>query len=283
MMRPSRRIGTALTAGSSIAIVLTVAAGALGLVLVDRAHRSLDGSLGVTIQALDAVDGSISSSRQVTDSIATALDGASATISTIRATMTTATGTLDTIHDVLTGSLTNSIDSIQSVLPTIKSGAGAIDTALTDISKLPIGPDYRPAVPFADSIQSLSDALATVPTDIDSLATKVDDLKGSTKALDGDLSALSATMSTMHDDVVAVRDALDDYIPVIADARRVANQTKRNLGSETTLARLLVTALALALILSEIVSLCIGRLLTAQDSQAEPSTTTPSRPPAISP
>jgi ABC-type transporter Mla subunit MlaD len=184
--------------------------------------------------------------------------------------MDTTAGTLDTIHTSLTGSLTDSIVSIKDVLPGIKDGARAIDTALTDLSKLPIGPDYKPAVLFADSIQGLSDAVGALPADIDTLATKVDELQGSTTALNLDLTQLSTTVSKMHDNIAAVQDALDKYVPAAADARLVASRARSNLDNDTALARLLIIAIALALVLSEVVLLWIARHLTNGTVRSEP-------------
>jgi hypothetical protein len=269
---PARSVGRTLTIVSTVGMVLTVVATALAFVLVGRLHRSVDDSLGVAVQTIDAVDESITVSKQVVDTISTALDGVAATLTTIGGSTATASDTLDTLDTFLKGSLTSSVVSIQQVLPTIQGVAGAIDTSLTAISKLPIGPDYQPAISFADSIQGLSDAITPLPGDIDSLATNVADLQTSVASVSTDLSQLVGTVTSLQGDIKAIKDALDQYLPVAANAREVALHNRDRLRADTTLGRVLVILVGLVLILTQAATGWVGRLLVERETSV--STTT---------
>ncbi len=144
-----RRIGQVLTVVGAVGVVFTLIAAVIAFVLVGRLHESVDESLALTVQALDTIDGSLDVSKAVVDSVADGLDAIGNTIATVQDSTGAVAGTLDTLKTLVGTTLPTAISGVQTVLPTIKTVAGTIDTALKGVSRIPFGPNYEPDVPFA--------------------------------------------------------------------------------------------------------------------------------------
>ena len=254
------QLGRALTVLGAVGVVLTLAAGIVAFVLVGRIHHSVDENLAVTIDALETIDGTVEVSQQVVDSIGEALDSVGDTITTIQDSTATMSDTLATLHDFVGTTLPQAIDGVQNVLPTIKGVAGTIDTALSGVSKIPFGPDYRPDVPFADTIQQLIDTLDPLDTDLQAMGTNLDGLQTTIDQLGGDLTGIQTALDGIRSDVDTARSELVRYSAVTADARRVAQDTRDGLATDVVWMRILVVILALALLATQALTVFVGRL-----------------------
>ncbi len=270
--------GQALVGAGSIGLVLSLIAAIIAFVLAGRIDTSFKQTLGVTTDAIDAVDGSIRVSHQVVGTVGESLDTIASTLTTIQQSLTTSTGTLDTMHTFLQVSLPESINSINQVLPTIQSVATSIDTALRALSKLPIGPSYKPAVPFGETIQQLSDAVGAIPTTLQSLATNVDQLKESVAGLATDITRVSTVIAGLHTDVDAAQQALKTYTNTAAEAKSVASKARTEIHTDTVLARVLIIIIGLLFATASFSAVWVGRLLRAPHA-SEPNVAVSSSPP----
>jgi hypothetical protein len=256
-----QQFGRVLTTIGAVGIVLTLIAGIVALVLVGRLHHSVDENLAVTIDALDTIDGTVAVSKQVVDSIDQALDTVADTVTTVQSSTTAVGDTLDSLHVFISTTLPTTIDGVQNVLPTMKSVAGTIDSALSGVSRIPFGPDYRPAVPFADTIQQLSDTLAPLDADLQATGTNLDQLSTTIDQLGGDLTAITTALDGIRVDVDDARAELDRSSTVTADARRVAATTRADLRGDMAWLRVLIVVLALALLCTQVLTVLVGRLV----------------------
>ena len=270
--------GKALVSAGSIGLVLSLIAAIIAFVLAGRIDTSFKQTLGVTTDAIDAVDGSIRVSHQVVGTVGESLDTIASTLTTIQQSLTTSTGTLDTMHTFLQVSLPESINSINQVLPTIQSVATSIDTALRALSKLPIGPSYKPAVPFGETIQQLSDAVGAIPTTLQSLATNVDQLKESVAGLATEITRVSTVIAGLHTDVDAAQQALKTYTNTAAEAKSVASKARTEIHTDTVLARVLIITIGLLFATASFSAVRVGRLLRSPHA-TEPNVAVSSGPP----
>ena len=260
-MKDRAKLGRALTVLGAVGIVLTLVAGVIAFVLVGRLHHSIDQSLEVAVEAIDSVDGTITISKDVVDTVSAALDAVADTVSTVESSSDAVAGTLDTLHTFVTSNLPTAIDGVEGVLPTIKNVAGTIDSALKGLSRIPLAPDYSPEVPFADSIQQLSDALAPLGTDLESLGTNIADLKTTVDGLDTDFSGITTAIDGIRDQVTAAQTQLDLYQSVTQNAKQVATQAQEDLHRDIIWTRVLVIVLALALLATQALTVLVGRLV----------------------
>lgn len=258
-----QRLGQALTVLGAAGIVLTLVAGIVALVLVGRVHHAVDENLAVTIDALETIDGTVDVSRQVVDSIAAALDAVGDTVTTVQGSTSAIGATLGTLDDFVGTTLPTTIDGLQNVLPTVKDVAGTIDTALGGLSRIPFGPDYRPAVPFADTIQQLIDTLAPLDNDLQAMSTNLDGLQTSVEQLGDDLAGIQTALDGIRGNVDSAKDQLDRYATVTADALRVAEATRDGLARDVVWMRVLVVVLALALLATQALTVLVGRVAIA--------------------
>jgi hypothetical protein len=271
MTTPARRqrLGRALTILGAVGVVLTLVAGIIAFVLVGRIQHSVDENLAVTVDALETIDGTIEVSRQVVDSIGAALDAVGDTVTTVGDSTSAMGDTLATLQEFVGTTLPQTIDGVQNVLPTIKDVAGTIDTALTGVSNIPFGPDYRPDVPFADTIQQLIDTLDPLDTDLQAMGTNLDGLQTTIDQLGDDLTGIQTALDGIRSDVDRAESELDRYAAVTAEAQRVAEDTRDGLATDMAWMRVLVVVLALALLATQVLTVLVGRLAVDDGSAAD--------------
>jgi hypothetical protein len=264
------RLGRVLTTMGAVAIALTVVAAIVAFALVGNLRDSVDESLAVTVEALDTIDGTVSLSKQVVDSVAASLDAVGDTISTVKDSTGDVNATLTTLHEFVGSTLPAAIDGIQNALPTIKTVAGTIDSALEGVSRIPFGPDYQPEIPFADTIQQLIDRLAPLDTDLQTMGTNLDELLTAIDQLDTDLTAVQTALNSIRDDVHSAKAELDRYATVTGEARRVADDARDDLQRDVLWMRVLVIVGALALLTTQALTVIVGRLLVGSDEPPRP-------------
>jgi septal ring factor EnvC (AmiA/AmiB activator) len=248
-----------------VGIVLSVVATVIAFIFVGRLEGSVRDSLDVTTRAIDTVDSSINVTQQTVSTIASALESIAASTSTVQTSVMTSEGTLDTLHSLLEDSLPGSIEAIQQVLPTIEDGARAMDVALRQLSRVPFGPDYNPTVSFDQSIQDLSESMSSLPTDLRSLASDVETLQGTTGTLATTIEQFAGTVDKLRTNVDSAQRALSAYARTADEARQIAAQSKRDIDTDTTIARILAILLGLLFVILQALALWIVRELELVD------------------
>jgi septal ring factor EnvC (AmiA/AmiB activator) len=274
-LSPRQRTAQLVSTIAWVGIVLTVVATVVAFAMVGRLERSIRDSLTVTAQAIDTVDRSVGVSQDTIDTLSQALDGIGQSTSTIHGSLTSSKGTLDTLQTLLDTSLPTSIEAMQQVLPTIEDAARAMDTALRELSRLPIGPDYNPQVSFDQAIQQLSTAITALPADMRSLAGDVGTLRDSTAALETTVSTFETTITDLQQNLDDARAALSDYVATAAQARAIAERGKHDVGTDTWITRILTVVIGAVLVIVQGLALWIVRHLTVLEETPPPVTVVP--------
>jgi chromosome segregation ATPase len=260
---PQERTARIVWVTAWIGIILTLVATAIAFALVGRLEGSIGDSLTVTARAIDTIDRSVSVSRDTIDTLSNALDGIAASTATVKTSLASSKGTLDTLQSLLQNSLPGSIEAMQQVLPTIQDAAHAMDTALRELSRLPIGPNYNPQVPFDQAIQQLSTSITSLPSDMRSLATDVATLRDSTTSLETTVGDLDQTIRDLQGNLREAKSALGDYVSTAAEARAIAAAAKHDVRTDTWIARLLTLIVGAVLVIVQALALWIVRHLSS--------------------
>lgn len=257
-------LGKVLVGAGCLSLVLSLAGVAVGYHLVGQVDSSVDDSLTLTGDALHAVSNTIEVSKTMVTSVRDGLTTVSATLRSVEQSLDASTGTLDGVQLFLAGSLPDSIDAVNQVLPTLVDVAGNIDDALRALSNVPFGPDYNPAVPFDEAVGNLSIALATLPADLRTLSRQFDDFEVAAAQVRSDLGDLASVVDGLSKQIDDVDGLLDEYSVTTAQAEVLARQSRGDLGDSAALAKLMVVLLGIVFALGQIVPIWLGRTLMSE-------------------
>ena len=172
-------------------------------------------------------------------------------VSTIRSGMTSVRSTIATIDrslgeasaavadtgDFLGGSLPESIDAVQGVLPTIESIAGSIDRALRVLERVPFGPSYDPVQPFNQAIADLSAAIEPLPDQLRTLNGDLQRVGGSAQAVREQMAGLTGDLDRLDVQLGGVAALLDRYAGTASQAERLALGIARRPRRQRSLGR----------------------------------------------
>ncbi len=153
------------------------------------------------------------------------------------------------------------LERVDSGLASIETIAGTIDSTLSQLSRIPLAPDYDPDVTLSDAIGDLRADLAPLADDVRAVS---DDL--ATFSASGD--DLAAQLDDLASSVTEVQVAVGGTTDVIAQARTSTNDalalaqtTLSEIGSQLALTRLLLVIVAIAIAIGQIVPYWVGREL----------------------
>src|SRR5918993_3316768 len=175
-----------------------------GLVLAEESLTAAQASLVVADDVIEAVDGAL-----------TAVNG---TISAVGDGIGTTTAVAASTAE-LAASLPATLDRVDNGLASIESIAGTIDSTLSQLSRIPLAPDYDPdstlgeaigdlradLAPLADDVQAVSDDLSTFSGSGDDLTVQLDDLASSVREVQ---VAVSGTTEVIEQARASTNDAL---------------------------------------------------------------------------
>lgn len=266
---PTRRRAEALRLVAVLGIAVAIFVAVAAWRFIGDLERDLDQSLTIGEEAATTLTETI----DVAEDVVVALD---AGLATLDRTLTAVDGTIDDTAGVaestadLAATLPESFDDIDAALGTVESIGSTIDTALRAVSSLPFGPEYRPATPFPDAVAELRAAFAPIGDDLDSIATELADFADGSGTLRAEIEAVRL-------DVRATKAALGDseqllgrYRATAEEAAALAASSRSDLDRSATLARIAVIAMALLILLSQLVPWWLADLLRTTAHGAGP-------------
>ncbi len=258
-----RGIGRLMVITGCVGLLVSIVGTIVGYQLVGQVGRSVDDSLELTTKALTSVDDSIAVTRAL---VVTADDGIGSIVETVQAVSDALAVSSKSTTDVqafLSGSLPDSIDAINNVLPTIEDVAGTIDDTLKTLSRAPFGPNYDPAVPFDESIHELVVALDGLPADLRTMSADLDDVSASLVDVQAGIDDLKIALADLRTQVSDVDRLLDEYESTAAEAASLAKRSRSDLQDSERWSKLLVVLLGLVFAAGQVVPLWLGRSLMA--------------------
>lgn len=232
--------------------------------LVDL-HRNLDRSLSIGEDAA----ATLSETIDVADDLIASLDSGLATIGDAVGGLATTTGSTADMAGAtadLAASLPAAFGDVDTALGTVESLGGTIDRALRTASRLPLGPDYDPAVSFPDAIGGVRDALAPLGEDLDGIADELRGFAEGATAVEGDLVGVRADV---HRTRVALGESdrlLDRYRITARDAEQLARVSRRDADRSLTFARMALAPLTVLILASQFVPWWLGRRLAERSA-----------------
>ena len=238
--------------------------------LLGELNTSTRDTLDVTIGTIDSVDDSIDLADQVLNATIDSVDTASSTRDTLATSFEAGTGVVDEIDD-LTTTVGPTLSDAAVTLRQLEDVGSTIDGLLSDLSSIPFAPDYQPDRELGESIGAVADEIDKLPAEFEQTS---DDLAGFGEALDdveAQIRALAADIDAVNDGLAETGPLISDYRRNIAEARAIAVSTRDDVDGSVALMRLLVVMGGLVFAAGQLVPFWIGRDLLERSTIGMPS------------
>ena len=219
-----------------------------GLELAEESLTAADASLVVADDIIEAVDDSLGA---LSSTITTVGDG-------IGATTAVAGSTAE-----LAAALPDTLDRIDSGLASIESIAGTVDDTLSQLSQIPLAPDYDPDVTLSDAIGNLRGDIAPLAEDVRAVSDDLGTFASSGDGLETQLADLAASVTEVQVAVGGTTDVIAQARASTDAALELAQTTLSDIGTQLALTRLLLVIVAVAVAVGQIVPYWVGRELRA--------------------
>jgi hypothetical protein len=206
------RLFTIIGVGGLVASVL---AGILGIAVVVTAANSMDRSLEVTANVVNAADETVALAADTIGIVSASFDTLVPSAGLAAEAFGDAATVIDETTTVVTVDVPDALDAVLDAMPAIESAATVVDGALRVLSF--VGVDYDPEVPFGEAVAELETALADLP---DQLRAQAEPLS----ALAADFDDFAEATVEIADDLVALQLQLDEAERLFASYSSTAEE-----------------------------------------------------------
>ena len=251
------RAGAIMQTIAVIGVVVAAFAAVVAWTFVGDLDRNLDQSLAIGEDAAATLSETIDVAEDVIESLDQGLGTLAVTLQAVDTTLTD-TSSLATTTAALAASLPESLDDIDAALNTVESLSGAIDAALRGASRVPLGPDYDPAVPLPEAVGNLRAAFQPIGDDLASIAIELSAFAdGSVELRDGLVSVrtdVGRTRSALSESAAL----LDHYRDTADRAGSLAASSRGDLRRSFGWARAAIVMMSMLIAVSQFVPWWLG-------------------------
>lgn len=241
-------------AGALATLVGTI----IGVVLLGAVDRSLRDSVVVTADALEALQAAVEVADVLVDDVSSTLFDAALASRAAAGGADAAVEVLDGAADVTGDQVAGSLAAVEDSLPALIDVAGVIDSTLSALDRLPIGPTYDPDVAFDDALRGVEAELDGLPEALRAQAVLLRD--GAVEL--GDVGRSAAFVADDLEELArSLRDAgdvLGEVRSTATDASGVLEESTAGLTGGTATLRVLSAVSGAALTVGQLVLAAVG-------------------------
>lgn len=253
--------GKAMLVVGGVGVAVSIIGSVVALRFLTELDRALEGSLGLSVQAVEALGSSVELAEGTVVVLQHGLQQTESTTRDLAVAFDDAEAALGATADLSEDRVAESLDAVEQTLPTLVEVGAVIDRTLSALDAVPFGPDHRPDEPLDASLRSLQRAMQGLPDDLREQAAllrggrdSIGDVREGTQAIADDLGDLHARLDS-------ALQILRDYSATAAEARDVMSGSDARLSRQLAAARVLVVVLGGALLVGQAVPLGVGWLL----------------------
>lgn len=253
--------GKAMLVVGGVGVVVSIVGSVVGLRFLTELDRALEGSFGLTAQAVEALGSSVHLAEDTVVVLQRGLQQAESTTRDLAVAFEDAETALGATADLSQDQVAGSLEAVELALPTLIEVGALMDRTLSALNAVPFAPEYRPVEPFDESLRSLQRAMEGLPDDLREQAALIrggqeslGDVREGTETIADDLGDLHAQLGS------ALR-LLRDYAATAGEAGDLMEHSDARLSRQLAAARILVVVLGASLLAGQLVPLGIGWLL----------------------
>lgn len=261
-VRPSalRRAGRLMQVLAVIGVVTAVIGTFVGWRLVGHTERTLGDSLELVDESLTTLQDTIVVAEQVIASVDVALQATEQALNSVVGSFDGAESVVTSLDDFV-GVVAPGVRDVAATLDDLAQVGTTIDTVLGQLDALPFGPDYDPAQPLGVQLEELAAQLDPIADGLTETSAELSDFVDDTGMLQADIDALADAVAAVNDDLSESESLLATYTATTENAQRLAADTRGDLGSDISSARILVVVLGAVFALGQLVPFWVGREL----------------------
>jgi hypothetical protein len=252
--------GRIMVTVAAVGVLVGLAATVVGWRLAGHLFDGVDDSLAVATQSLESVDESITVIETIVDDVR---DGVG-TLDTTVADVVTLTETSATVIDDLVTqvpAIADGIESIRDGVAGIGDAGSTIDRTLESLDDLPGVPDYEPAQPLGETIESLVVDLDALAGALRSLDQGTQDFDAAVDPLVEDLRQARADLAELDRSLAASSVLLEQYRRSADQATDISVRTRSGLSDDVVATRILIVLGGLLFVVGQIVPYWMGRTI----------------------
>jgi len=261
VIRRRRLAGRIMLFVACFGLVVTVVATVLAWLAVDRASRTIDDTLQVTVSALDSLEQTIELADGVIGRTAAGVATANEALGVTAGSFATAARLLDQLA-TLSEALPSQLEGVATGLDGVAGAADSVDRAIGLVSALPIVGDL-PAAGLGNTVRSVRDellpvagAIAELNIDLSAAATDADLLSGHVAALNTDLGGLRSSLEE-------AQTLVDGYAASASEARQVAEGALADNANSFRWLKVMLVLVGVAVAAGQFVPAWLGWYLVA--------------------
>lgn len=235
-----RFFGIFIIIAALVGVAVGVGCAVVGNQVMDQVAVGVNDTLTLVNQNLQPVEDALVLVQESMRDVNQGVDSIHQTTLTLANILTTTRPLLSQVSLMTGQDVPNSIEAVQTAIPSLTSVAGTIDNTLTALSQFQInqsilgfnlafdlGVDYNPEVAFADSVQQIGDSFEGLPERLKAVAGEIDVANGNLERIGGDIKAVSASIKDLQGQMEQFPGLLDQYIQEIGviKANLTASQT----------------------------------------------------------
>lgn len=254
-------VGKIMLGVGGVGVVVSIVAGIVGFRFLAELDRALEGTLGLTAQAVDALGSSVELAEDTVVVLERSLQQTESTTRDLVTAFEDAETVLGATADLSEDQVAASLEAVEQAMPALVEVGAVIDRTLSALNAVPFTPDYRPDEPFDDSLRSLQREMEGLPADLRQQADLLRDGKDSLGTVREGTAAIADDLGTLHTTLGSALSVLRDYSATATQAGDLVGDSDARLGRRLAVARVLVVVLGATFLAGQVVPLGIGWFL----------------------
>lgn len=265
-----RQAGKVMIGVAVVGVIVSVVGTVVGWRLVGQVNRSTRDTLDASIETIDSVESSIDVADDVLEAATDTTETAGSTLDAVATSFDESTGVIASV-DELTDIVGPALEDASSTLRTLEGVGNDIDGVLESLSDIPFGPDYDADNGLGATIGSLADTFEALPEEFEETSEELDGFSNSLVELSDEVSQLSSDIDDVTSELAGSDELVELYRENIAEARRVAVETRDGLEGDITAMRLILVIAGLNFAIGQIVPFWVGRELLIGSAASDSS------------
>ena len=241
-----------------VGALLGLAVAVVGWWLVGALEQPLVDSLELTADSIEALDESLAVTGRTIAALDSGLDDAQGTVTELADALERGDRLLGETAELTETELADALAAVNRGAPAAQQAAGTVDAALRALALLPVGPDYDPQQPLADSVEELTDSLADVPRRLREQGGLLRRTGDSLGRAGNQADALGGQVETVSQELQEAARVVEEYADAATTARGVVADAQRDLRGRLAVGRALVVALGLGIALAQAAPITLG-------------------------
>lgn len=255
--RLRRRAGQIMVVIAAVGVFTALSGMVVGWLVISDVNDATHDSLDVTIESLDSLEDTLGLAGEVMGSTTASLTAVEANLDALDASFAAGSAVTSDASD-LTGAAGPALGDAATTLRQMETLGAQIDGLLATVSTLPLAPDYNPDAGLEVTFGQLAGDLEPLPDQFAATSDSLARFEGSITTLQTEVASLADSVRAVNDGLDGSEELLGQYQANVAEARRVAEDSRRDLTRDENLLRLVIVIAGLNFAASQLVPLWVG-------------------------